>query len=104
MEKKLEIEKRTLTYFGEEYEIEVIFYTDPVDGYKYTTTESDQKWWEDLRTQYIERHPEALERFSTKPELTETEEGWMARYNFVSRSGRTKEEAIKNLFICLSIE
>lgn len=94
-------ETRTLMYFGEEYQVDVTIYTDPITGERYTTTESDQEWWKDLRTQYITRHPEVLEKFSSKPTLTKDGDMWRAKYCGTEGFGNTKEEAIKNLYICL---
>ena len=91
-------------YRGEKYQIETTIYTDE-DGLKYTTTESDMEWWMDLRTQYITRHPEVLQKFMDDfppSQLKENDGTWIAFKNKETGEGKTKEEAIKNLYICLA--
>ena len=98
------IETREVEYQGEKYQIETTIYTDE-SGERYTTTESDMKWWKDLRTQYISRHPEALQEFIKnfpEDDLKETEDGgWTAWKDGETGTGKTTMEALKNLYICL---
>ena len=110
MERQYKVETREVDYKGEKYQIETTLYYFPDDPENtYTTTESDMKWWEDLRTQYITRHPEALESFSeTFPEDKVYEDSpgiWIATWESpsVTVTGKTKEEAIRNLYVWLSV-
>lgn len=107
-ERQFKKELREFTYRGEKYKVEVELYYYPDDPYAYTTTESDQEVWINLRTQYITRHPEVLEEFIRNfPEnQLEMKDGvWNASFKSpggtytVTRSGSTKEESIKNLYL-----
>lgn len=96
-------EKREFDYRGEKYEVEVELYYYPEDPETlYTTTESDQEMWVNLRTQYITRHPEVLEEFIKNfPEnqLEENDGIWIASSDTLTRNGETKEEALRNLYL-----
>lgn len=113
MEKPSRVEEMEIMYRGEWYKIQVPIYIDPETGEEYTTTESDQDWWKSLRTQYLNRHPEALSEF-TDYELKEEISGLWEATNLdtetvkdkvivTSSYGSTPEEAIRNLYINLSI-
>lgn len=104
-------EMRGINYRGEDYQIETKLYSHLDSEEAYTTTESDQEWWIDLRTQYSQRHPENLQKFiESFPEKNIEKipgDMWKARlegdYEF-STIGKTREEAIKNLYLWTNVD
>lgn len=113
MERQSKVEEREVKYRGEWYKIMTPVFIDPETCEEYTTTESDKEWWRELRSQYLERHPEVLEGFDDY-ELKECGPGiWEAihmdveiakdRILVTNGYGRTPEEAIKELYLNLSV-
>lgn len=103
--------KKEVTYRGEKYLVDTLIEIDE-EGNEYTTTESDMEWWKDLRTQYITKHPEVLQEFIDNfppTQLIEKDSGdWIAsekspggKYTLTGE-GKSREEALKNLYICLA--